>query len=74
MKIGTGWPLGWTQQQTDDTDIDVIVDAYESSLDMLRWATGKPPPPETIRPAAPSAGTPMTPKLIMAMFGKKING
>ncbi len=69
MKVGTG-SLKWTQQQTDDTDIDVIDAAYQQHLDELRWITGRPIP-QTILPAAPSAGTPMTPKMIMAMFGKK---
>ena len=70
MKIGTGW-LGWTESQVDDTSIDVIVDAYEARIDMLRFMSGRPMPEPTTRPASPPSGTPMSPKLIMAMFGKK---
>lgn len=67
MSRGTGW-LQWTEQQTLDTSIDVIVDAYEALIEKICFMTGKEPPQKTV-PA--TAGTTMSPKLIMAMFGKK---
>lgn len=70
MKIGTGW-LGWTEAQTLNTSMDVILDAYEARLEMLRWMTGKPVPKGQSVPVTPPAGTPMSSALFMAMFGKK---
>lgn len=64
MKIGTGW-LGWTEQQTLNTSMDVIVNAYEARLEMLRFVSNKPAPKSSLPP-----GTPMSSDLIMAMFGK----
>lgn len=69
MKIGTGW-LQWTEQQTLDTSIDVIADAYEALIEKICLMTGNPIP-QKILPATPSAGTPMSANLFMAMFGKK---
>lgn len=69
MDIGTSWPLCWSEEETLNISIDQIERSYHRSCDMVRWATGKAAPePQT--GLAPS-GTPMTPKLFMAMFGKK---
>jgi hypothetical protein len=64
MKIGTGW-LGWTEAQVLDTSLDVIMDAYSARLDMLRFASGRPPPSQTALP-----GGKMTTETFLAMFGK----
>lgn len=69
MKIGTGW-LGWTERETNDTSLDVIIDAYRGKIEMIRFTRGDgdPPPPEPTT-AAPS-GITATTDLFSAIFDR----
>lgn len=67
MEYGTGW-LGWTEAETLDTSMPVIVLAYHAHLDKLCFAAGrKPPERKNARPKGP----PVTTKDIAAMFGNR---
>lgn len=62
-----GW-VGWTEEQTLATDMQSIEAAYRGCHERLSAVAGKPIAQAKID-AAPVRT--MTPKLFMAMFGKK---
>ncbi len=69
MKIGMGW-VGWTAEQTLATDMQDIETAYRGAHERLSAVAGKQiaqAKVETIKPPVMM----LTPKLFMAMFGKK---
>jgi hypothetical protein len=69
MKIGTGW-CGWTEVETDNTSMPVIVDAYSAKLEMIRLMTGRGPSASQLSGVPPPPGTKMTTELMLAMLGK----